>query len=188
MRRTILQAKLHVAVSVASPSRRENEAIRQNPIPRDLLQRVREPQHLLRCAGLVTGLVGEALQGPGRRRRQPQRQPNVQVATPVSRGGGRCGAGPVKVTAPNGVFGMLPVKRDWGGVRRRQAETVAGCVRPAIRGSCRMAVIRHGEGRRSWRSGRHVSSEPETGERGQRLRSKCLSGSNAGVEMSTLSY
>ena len=176
-------------MSVASPSSGERTTrSTRTGSQRDLLQQFHEePQHLLQCAGLVAGLVGEAPQGPCRRRRQPQRQLNVRVATPVSRGGWRCGAGPTKVTAPNGVFGMLPVKQDWGGVRRRQGETVAGCVRPAIRGSCRMAVIRQGEGRRSWRSGRHVSSEPETGERGQRLRSKCLSGSNAGVAMNTLS-
>ena len=38
MGRTAPQAKLHFAVCVASPARRENETIRKNPIPRDLLQ------------------------------------------------------------------------------------------------------------------------------------------------------
>ena len=50
----------------------EDETIRQNPIPRDLLQQVQEPQHLLQRAGLVAGLVGETLQGLGRRRRHLQ--------------------------------------------------------------------------------------------------------------------
>ena len=34
---------LHVAVCVASPALRENETIRQDRIPRDLLQQVQEP-------------------------------------------------------------------------------------------------------------------------------------------------
>ena len=50
----------------------EDETIRQDPIPRDLLQQVQEPQHLLQRAGLVTGLVGEALQGLDGRRRHLQ--------------------------------------------------------------------------------------------------------------------
>ena len=72
MRRTAPQAKLHFAVCVASPARRENETIRKNPIPRDLLQQVREPQHPLQCARLVTGLVHETLRGLSGRRRHLQ--------------------------------------------------------------------------------------------------------------------
>lgn len=41
----------------------KDEMIRQDPFPRDLLQRVQEPQHLLERASLVAGRVGEALQG-----------------------------------------------------------------------------------------------------------------------------
>ena len=46
----------------------EHEPVRQNLVVRDLLQQVQEPQHLLERAGLVAGVIGEALQGLGRRR------------------------------------------------------------------------------------------------------------------------
>ena len=55
----------------------EGETIRQNPIPRDLLQQVQQTQHLLQRAGLVTGLVcgrcrvwavGTAIYSPSKRR------------------------------------------------------------------------------------------------------------------------
>ena len=53
-------------------ARGEDEAIRQDRVPRDLLQQVQELQHLIEHAGLVTGLVRETLQGPGRRCRHLQ--------------------------------------------------------------------------------------------------------------------
>ena len=37
----------------------QRQTIRQNPIPRDLLQQVQESQHFLQRAGLLTGLVRE---------------------------------------------------------------------------------------------------------------------------------
>ena len=52
MRRTASQARLHVAVCVTSPALRENETIRKDRIPRDLLQQVQEPQNLLERAEL----------------------------------------------------------------------------------------------------------------------------------------
>ena len=43
----------------------EDRTVYQVPVPRNSLQQVKEPQHLLQCLGLVTGLVGRTPLGLG---------------------------------------------------------------------------------------------------------------------------